>query len=271
MTNLIGNENRPNNNMNYENNPKLQQSLKLMKEAVQGEREDQLFYEYLIEQAPTQEEKEIIASIRDDEVKHNRMFRQLYKLLTGQEVSSTNGEEFVRPDSYIDGIKKALFGELKAVEKYRTIRQGLPGQLYRDMLFEIITDELKHASKYNFLYTLNRTETVARENNDHSQSTEEIDNAPIQTIEDNDHAPSQTAENNDSLPDQWVQYIQPLVTRAMEEVKEGINLTHLFQEFILAGVLVGNQFTPEQAIEQVEQWEKSGESKLLQESKMMKE
>ncbi|MBW3112050.1 MULTISPECIES: hypothetical protein [Bacillaceae] len=72
-----------------------------------------------------------------------------------------------------------------------------------------------------------------------------------------------------SLPDQWVDYIQPLVTRALSEVEEGINLTHLFQEFILSGVLVGQGFTPEQAIEQVETWEK-GESKLLQASKAMK-
>ncbi|MBM6618969.1 hypothetical protein [Bacillus suaedaesalsae] len=56
---------------------------------------------------------------------------------------------------------------------------------------------------------------------------------------------------------QWVQYMDPLVQRALQEVNEGINLTHLFQEFILSGVLVGRGYTPEQAIEQVEQWEKA--------------
>ncbi|KAA0545261.1 hypothetical protein FZW96_17930 [Bacillus sp. BGMRC 2118] len=70
-------------------------------------------------------------------------------------------------------------------------------------------------------------------------------------------------------PDQWVQYIQPLVQRALQEAEEGINLTHLFQEFILSGVLVGRGSSPEAAIEQVEQWEK-GESKLLQQSKAMR-
>ena len=77
------------------------------------------------------------------------------------------------------------------------------------------------------------------------------------------------ATTNISIPDQWVQYIQPLVTNALKEVNEGKNLTHLFQEYILAGVLVGNKYTPQQAIEQVEKWEKSGESKLLQQSKKM--
>lgn len=77
------------------------------------------------------------------------------------------------------------------------------------------------------------------------------------------------ANTSQFTPDQWVQYIQPLVQRALEEVNEGINLTHLFQEFILSGVLVGKGYTPEMAIEQVEKWEK-GESKLLQQSKLLR-
>ncbi|MMZ68336.1 hypothetical protein D1872_310140 [compost metagenome] len=61
---------------------------------------------------------------------------------------------FEKPASYIDGVRKALFGELAAVERYRDIRAGLPDRYYRDMLFEIITDEIKHATKYNYLLTL---------------------------------------------------------------------------------------------------------------------
>lgn len=74
----------------------------------------------------------------------------------------------------------------------------------------------------------------------------------------------------ESAPDQWITYITPLVDEAMKEVKEGINLEHLFQEYILSGVLVGMGCSPEQAIQQVEAWEKSGESKLLVQSKMQK-
>lgn len=137
----------------------LQAALKLVAESVQGEREDELFYDYLISVAPGAEEKEIIASIRDDERKHNRMFRQIYKDFTGQEVPvQDQGQEeaFEKPASYADGIRRAMFGELKAVEKYRDIRRCLPMGMYQDMLFEIITDELKHAAKYNYLFTLSR-------------------------------------------------------------------------------------------------------------------
>jgi hypothetical protein len=72
----------------------------------------------------------------------------------------------------------------------------------------------------------------------------------------------------EKTPDEWVMYINPLVNRALAEQMEGINMEHLFQEFILSGVLVGLGQTPQQAIEKVEEWEKTGESKLLAQSKI---
>jgi rubrerythrin len=230
--------------MNYEQQA-LQQSLALMREAIAGEKEDQLFYEYLISVAPTNDEKLIIASIRDDEIRHNQLFRQLYKDITHQEVPTVEGEEFEKPKSYIDGIRKALFGELAAVEKYRVIRKGLPNTYYRDTLFDIITDEIKHSAKYNYLFTINQSRT------------------------NNTGSPESPDYQTSSTPDQWVKYIEPLVNRALEESKEGINLTHLFQEFILSGVLVGQGFTPAEAINLVEKWERTGDSKLLRKSKML--
>ncbi|WP_305025237.1 ferritin-like domain-containing protein [Paenibacillus lacisoli] len=132
----------------------LQEALELIKKAVSGEREDELFYDYLISEAPTTEEKEIIETIRNDERKHNRMFRQIYQELTGQTIETPQNVEFEKPKSYYEGIRKALFGELGAVERYRDIRAGLPDRYHRDMVFEILTDELKHANKYNYILNL---------------------------------------------------------------------------------------------------------------------
>ena len=69
-------------------------------------------------------------------------------------------------------------------------------------------------------------------------------------------------------PDEWVEYITPLVDRALAEAKAGINPEHLYQEFILSGVLVGLGKTPQEAIEQVEEWENNGTSQLLAKSKI---
>lgn len=225
-------------------NPQLQEALVGVKEAVQGEREDELFYDYLISVAPTREEKDIIVSIRDDERKHNRLFRKIYKDFTGMKVPPGGEETFEKPKSYLEGIKKALFGELRAVEKYRAIRRALPMGPYRDVLFEIITDEIKHSSKYNYLFTLNSSLNIPSINRGLVQDTSKF------------------------TPDDWVRYITPLVTRALAEAKEGINPEHLYQEFILSGVLVGLGKTPQEAIEQVEQWERDGTSQLLAKSKM---
>lgn len=77
-----------------------------------------------------------------------------------------------------------------------------------------------------------------------------------------------TTDTSNFTADDWVKYITPLVNRALAEAKGGINPEHLYQEFILSGVLVGLGKKPQDAIEQVEEWEKNGTSKLLAMSKM---
>ena len=68
-------------------------------------------------------------------------------------------------------------------------------------------------------------------------------------------------------PDEWVRHMEFLVKEGLEDVKRGINATHILQEFILMGFLVGKGYVPEKAYELVEEWERTGVSKLLQESK----
>ena len=133
----------------------FERALYLIKDAVEDEKKDEKFYDYLINKAPTKEEKEIITHIRNDEKKHNKMFREIYYSDTGIELDEGKEIEFEGVSSYMDGIKKAFFGELAAVEKYRDIKSGLPHRMYRDMLFEIITDELEHSAKYNYIMMKN--------------------------------------------------------------------------------------------------------------------
>ncbi|MDD4665702.1 MAG: ferritin-like domain-containing protein [Clostridia bacterium] len=130
------------------------EALKIIAEAVRSEREDELFYDYMLSVAPPAQ-REIITSIRDDERKHAKMFRQLYWELTGQDLPPAQEVPFERPQNYCAGITKALFGELGAVEKYRKILFGLEFLPYRNMITEIYTDELKHATKWGYLFTVN--------------------------------------------------------------------------------------------------------------------
>ena len=78
---------------------------------------------------------------------------------------------------------------------------------------------------------------------------------------------SRVEETYDFSPDDWVRYITPLVNRALEEANSGINLEYLFQKFILAGVLVGQGKTFQEALNQIAVWENTGISQLLAKSK----
>lgn len=133
----------------------LDEALDLIKKAIEGEKEDECFYNYLSSIAPTKEEKLIISSIRDDEKKHSKYFKEIYTFYTGKSIAKSINTALEKPKSYIHGIKKAKLGELSAVEKYRNIRAGIPDEYYKDMTFEILTDELKHANKYNYILLLN--------------------------------------------------------------------------------------------------------------------
>lgn len=134
---------------------KLHRSLCLILEALGDEASDRVFYQNLLKIAPDCEQQEIIKSIRDDEIKHFKMFRMIYQEITCEQPMPEQKQDCEKPEDYCSAIEKAIFGELGAVELYRKIMFGLCTQRHRDMLFEIITDEIKHSVKWNFLYTKN--------------------------------------------------------------------------------------------------------------------
>jgi predicted heme/steroid binding protein len=65
-------------------------------------------------------------------------------------------------------------------------------------------------------------------------------------------------------PDDWIRYTVPLVVYALREPNEGMNIQRIYQKIILMGVLVGLGRTPQQAINQVQEWQNTGVAKLLQ-------
>ena len=130
----------------------LNQAIDLIRQSVSGEIEDEIFYDILIKQAPTEREKDIITSIRNDERKHNNILRDLYYNFTGNIIPQDISEPSIdKNSSYQQNLEKALFGELDAVVRYRKILGTMPSGNSYTLLMSIMTDELRHASKYNFL------------------------------------------------------------------------------------------------------------------------
>ena len=135
----------------------LQKALESIRNSTLDEAEDEVFYKYIMSIAPNEESKMIIGQIRDDENKHKILLREVYYNLTGIELPSSNMQSDKQFDmNYIDGIKQAFFNELKALEKYRTILSAMEARKNYDKIFEIMTDEMKHAIKYSYLLQISR-------------------------------------------------------------------------------------------------------------------
>ncbi|SFS61097.1 ferritin-like domain-containing protein [Marininema halotolerans] len=139
---------------NYQTNPQI--AVMLIKEAMGDEKNDAMFYQYLISHAPDEEDRRVIQSVRNDELKHHNMFKTIYYHLTGHYPTTEEHSSFTPPRNYPDGLRRAIFGESGAVELYRRIWFAVPTEIYKNMVFEIMTDEQKHAARYNYLYAKTR-------------------------------------------------------------------------------------------------------------------
>ena len=130
------------------------QAIELIRKSIGDEKSDEMFYDRLIEQAPTEKEKSIIQDIRNNEKKHNMILRDIYYDFTGQMLQNNmNMMQDNMPNnlSYAENLEKALFGELEAVMKYRKILSVMPQGKWYTLLMSIMTDELRHSAKYNYL------------------------------------------------------------------------------------------------------------------------
>ncbi|GEM_PF-385519 len=244
----------------------LKEALKLIKESIKGEKEDKSFYNYLIKLAPTKEQKEIIESIKNDEKRHNMIFKRIYKDFTTEEIENED-DDFKKPKTYIEGIKMALMSEMGAVEKYKKISQGLPYNQYKELLFGIITDEIRHGILYNYILYLNTIhkgnigeikEKVCREMDKFSTSINEAKGVTLdkakekikeEKIFENIVIPgiilgvrnaysinNEKAESRDILnmkQDIATRYIAEGVEILLGKVKEKVDLESFFQQYIL--------------------------------------
>ncbi|MFD3157762.1 ferritin-like domain-containing protein [Haloimpatiens sp. FM7330] len=136
----------------------LKEALSLIVEPVYKEQEEEFLYEYLIDNAPNEDEKNIIKSIRDDERKHKNMIRKFYKFFTDKDIPESENVNFKKPQSYIDGVKIAALKKHKSIEQhiklYKLIIQSLSNQNFINMAFEILQEEQKHAIEYNFILSM---------------------------------------------------------------------------------------------------------------------
>ncbi|HYE08617.1 MAG TPA: ferritin-like domain-containing protein [Patescibacteria group bacterium] len=127
--------------------------LDLLKEAMTDEKKDHKKYSKMMEMTDNKEILDQIHHAYEDEAKHYEMFQEIYGELTGRDIQILCPEQD-QQNRLIDAVKTSINGELVAVEFYREIRAMLRGKKYRNMLFEIITDEQEHATRFVYLYSM---------------------------------------------------------------------------------------------------------------------
>lgn len=141
------------NNRTSEISSDLKEVIELIKESVGHEKEDEEFYKLLLTLTTNIEDINIINSIIADERKHNQILRNLYFELTGKKLPESRNESNVdNMLNYRKNLQKALMGELNAVKRYRKIMAAMPDNQKYALIMEILTDELRHANLYNFLF-----------------------------------------------------------------------------------------------------------------------
>ena len=128
----------------------LDKAVEGLLNSIKNEKEDEFFYTNLIEMAPDYA-KDTISSIRDDETRHNEILRFVYSNITGEVAKNSDENVQIQEMTYAEGLEKAFFDEIAAVKKYRRIMGAMPNTKLHTLLMSIVTDELRHASLYNYL------------------------------------------------------------------------------------------------------------------------
>lgn len=134
----------------------IDETLNGIKESIQYEKSAQAFYTHLIDRAPDEQQRTILKGILKDEYKQCRMLRNIYKELTGLDVTVQEDGTTMFPETYMEGLNSVILYELSAMERYRSIYMTMPNETMKNQLFEILTDEMKHAILINYLINLNQ-------------------------------------------------------------------------------------------------------------------
>ena len=131
-----------------------QRALWTMLNALKGESAARFFFGYLLYKAPD-EDVDTIMGIREEDLNHLETFRRLIFELTGRRPPANRQRPFCQPASYCDGLQTALLAELQAAADCRNILFAMQKREHIDVMAGIITDKLRHAGLFNYLYAKN--------------------------------------------------------------------------------------------------------------------
>jgi len=113
-----------------------------VEQAVRDELMDAARYTRMALRAPNPELRAILQSIAADENGHARTFAAIANL---DPVGLGAAEREEERESFPEGLRRAIQGELEAVAEYAQLAQMAPNPELRNLIISIVADELGHA------------------------------------------------------------------------------------------------------------------------------
>ncbi len=125
--------------------------LDMLLEAIKDEMEDAEYCSNLCNLLTQKGDQEIVRHIRMDELKHAKLLQEIYFNLTGKKACPKINPERTSDNVALE-LEKSMFKVLSGIAFYRKIYFSFLNIEIRDMIYEILTDEQCHATKFSYLY-----------------------------------------------------------------------------------------------------------------------
>ncbi|MEG1501284.1 MAG: ferritin-like domain-containing protein [Clostridiales bacterium] len=121
-----------------------QDLIRMLREALAGEKMALRNYDILLNAAGRPEDKAQINKIRRDERRHYLLLEEIYESLTGKEYPPINAPASM-PKNYCDMVKTSICDELEAAVFHEKLACRLNCIRHKEIICKIINDEKEHA------------------------------------------------------------------------------------------------------------------------------
>ncbi|MDO5557235.1 MAG: hypothetical protein Q4G05_03215 [Clostridia bacterium] len=141
------------------------QSVELIRKSITNEHDDDNLFEDIIKNAPSEKEKKLLISMKNDTKKHIFILKNIYYKFTGQmlpqENYNINPTPPVSPSNnsnnsnnaalYREKLEKTFLDNLDSIINYRRIMGAMPDEESYVQIMSILTDKIRHSNLYNYL------------------------------------------------------------------------------------------------------------------------
>jgi len=129
--------------------------LDLLLEALKKEEAFHAYLGKLKDLAASEKEKELIEAMRLDEQKHHMLLSDIYYDIRGCAPIVESSFEKTIGNCVISEFGESVLNKLEHQESYKMLLFAVSG-MARDLIFDIMDDEGRHAILFNYLFSKNK-------------------------------------------------------------------------------------------------------------------